>query len=38
MVGAVILIPALSHYLLPSGRARPAVVLAPLHEATVGRG
>ena len=36
MVGAVILIPALSHYLLPSGRARPGVGSAPLHEASVG--
>jgi hypothetical protein len=38
MVGAVILIPALSHYLLPSGRARPGVALAPLHEPSVGHG
>ena len=37
MVGAVVLIPALSHFLLPSGRARPAVALAPLHEASVGK-
>src|SRR6478672_10257645 len=38
MVGAVVLIPALSHYLLRSGRARPAAALAPLHEASVGQG
>lgn len=38
MVGAVILIPALSHYLLPSGRARPGVALGALHEASVGHG
>src|SRR5678815_5698553 len=35
MVGAVILIPALSHYLL-SGRERSNVALAPLQEASVG--
>jgi len=33
----VILIPALSHYLL-SGRTRSGVVVAPLHEASVGHG
>jgi len=38
MVGAVILIPALSHYLLPSGRARSGVALVPMHEASVGHG
>jgi predicted RND superfamily exporter protein len=38
MVGAVILIPALSHYLLPSGRERSGLALAPLHEASVGHG
>ncbi len=35
MVGAVILIPALSHYLL-SGRERSGVAVAPLQEASVG--
>jgi predicted RND superfamily exporter protein len=35
MVGAVILIPALSHYLL-SGRQRSAVALAPIHQASIG--
>jgi len=38
MVGAVVLIPALSHYLLRSGRPRPGVALAPLQEASVGQG
>jgi len=37
MVGAVILIPALSHYLL-SDRPRPGVALGPLREASVGPG
>jgi len=35
MVGAVILIPALSHYLL-SDRQRPEIALAPLPEASIG--
>ena len=37
MVGAVILIPALSHYLL-SDRKQSGVALAPLPEASVGHG
>ena len=38
MVGAVVLIPALSHYLLPSGRARPSSPAATLQAASVSHG
>ena len=35
MVGALVLIPALSHFLLPSGRARPSTPAATLQAASV---
>jgi hypothetical protein len=38
MVGAVVLIPALSYYLLPSGRARAGTAAAALQPAGVPRG
>ena len=38
MVGAVVLIPALPHYLLPSGRARSSTPAAALQTAGVPQG
>ena len=36
MVGALVLIPALSHFLLPSSRAAPKGRLAPASAAAAG--